>query len=495
MLRLFSFVALLMIACTSTQIVRAHDSQHHRIPPWQAATDWPDRIITTFNGDPATSFAVTWRTDHSVGRTVAQIIEASPDTRFDIQAETLRAKTESVDLETMATDGAVRHSLENVGLGTVHYHSATFKNLKPDTLYAWRVRGGRGNWSEWIQTRTAPQAGPVTFVYFGDAQNGVRPNWSRVIRMANRIVPDAAFFLHAGDLVQKGDSDYNWAEWFDAGDFIHAQTPVIPVPGNHENMSVWPDGEDGERARVRTTLWRPQFTLPKEKGLPDTLQESVYDIRYNENLHIFVIDSARDDFKDQAKWLDQALNASDARWKVVSMHHPFFTSKAFDKNETDARRRKTLKPIIEKHNVDLVLTGHIHTYGRFSNVGNAQTARTLNGAPTDVRTMYVISASGAKNTDIWSQNDVDAFIGDGEADFNGISLDRVAGNTPMFQVIRVDGDTVRYEARTATGDIYDSFVLTKSPDGSKQLSEGEEAFGESRLFSNTAPYREWYDLR
>ena len=109
--------------------------------------------------------------------------------------------------------------------------------------------------------------------------------------------------------------------------------------------------------------------------------------------------------------------------------------------------------------------------------------------------MYVISASGAKNTDIWSQNDVNAFIGDGEADFNGISLDRVAGNTPMFQVVRVDGGTVRYEARTATGDIYDYFVLTKSPDGSKQLSEGEEAFGESRLFSNTGPYRDWYDLR
>ena len=475
----------------------AHEGHSDPLPPWQAATAWPDRIITTFESDPATSFSVTWRTDVSVGRTIAQITEATPDARFDIHAVTVRAKTESVDLEQMKTDLGVHDSLENVGLGTSHYHSITFTELKPDTVYAWRVQGGRGRWSEWFQTRTAPKAGPISFVYFGDAQNGVRPTWSRVIRAAFQEAPDASFFLHAGDLVQKGDSDYNWAEWFEAGGFIHAMIPVIPVPGNHENVAVWPDGPDGPRVRARSSLWRPQFTLPADPSLPETLRESTYDVRYSEDLHIFVVDSARKTFEAQADWLDRKLAASVATWKVVSMHHPYFLPEAFDRNNDDARRREALSAVIDRHDVDLVLTGHVHTYGRSSlaEVGSASGARLAAGDPRDVKTVFVISASGAKNTDIWSEDQVDEIIGDGEADFRGLSVDRVAGNTPMFQVIRIDGRSLSFEARTAVGSLYDHFELSKDETGRNVLIDGDAAFGDTRLFSNTGPYRDWWDLR
>ena len=120
----------------------AHDGSHTPPPPWQAATDWPDRIITTFADDPATTLSITWRTDASVGRTIAQIAEATPDARFDLKAQTFRAKTEQLDLENMETEVGNRKSIYNVGLGPTHYHSITFKKLKPDTLYAWRVQGG-----------------------------------------------------------------------------------------------------------------------------------------------------------------------------------------------------------------------------------------------------------------------------------------------------------------------------------------------------------------
>lgn len=474
----------------------AHESAHNT-PSWQKATDWPDRIITTFAGDPATTIAVTWRTDASVGRTIAEIAEATSDTRFDLRARTLRAKTEQVDLERMETEAGVRHSLENVGLGPTHYHSVVFEELKPDTLYAWRVQGDRGNWSEWFQTRTAPRDGPVSFVYFGDAQNGIRSHWSRVIRKANEVAPDADFFLHAGDLVQKGDSDYNWAEWFEAGGFIHARTPSIPVPGNHENMAVWPEGPDGPRQRIRTTLWRPQFTLPVEKSLPNRLHESVYDVRYTKDLHIFILDSARDEFSDQARWLDEKLKQSTAKWKVVTMHHPYFAAPEFDRNKKDAARRKAFAPVIRRHRVDLVLTGHIHTYLRASRglPLNVNAVRTVDGDAGDLDTVFVISSSGAKNTDIHSETGIVEQAGDGEEDFNGIAVDRVAGNTPMFQVIRQDGDTLLYAAHTATGDVYDVFSIKKSADGTKTIINGEAAFGDIRLFSNTGPYREWWDLR
>lgn len=482
------------------QLARAHPD-HAAPPPWQQATGWPDRVITTFEGDPSTTLSVAWRTDASVGRTIAQIAEATPDARFDLAAETWRASTQIIDLERLESPLGVRASPFNIGLGRVAYHEITFENLQPDMLYAWRVQGARGQWSEWFQTRTAPKDGPVSFVYFGDAQNGVYSHWSRVVRAASIAAPDANFYLHAGDLVQKADSDYNWAEWFHAGGFIHAMVPSVPVPGNHENMCVWPEDAEAplKRPRVkgcirqRTPLWRAQFVLPAEKDLPDDLHESVYDIRYSEDLHVFVVDSARESFEDQANWLDAALKASDARWKIVSMHHPYFALEAFDRDDVDGARRDAFTPVIDENRVDLVLTGHIHTYVR-GEKGEERTSRIVTEDGGRVNTVFTISASGAKSTDIYSVLPVER-MGDAEPDVGGVAIQRVAGNTPMFQVLRIDGDTLEYAAHMATGEIYDRFTLTKDATGAKTLTEGEPAFGDTRLFGNTGAYREWWDLR
>lgn len=482
-----------LLAALLVSAARAHpDHDQAAVPPWQQATSWPDRVITTFADDPQTTLAVTWRTDASVGRTIAQIAPATPDARFDLAATTLRAKTEPLDLAPMMTPEGPGDAIENYGLGRVHYHSVVFEGLEPGTIYAWRVQGARGHWSEWYQTRTPPSTGPIEFVYFGDAQNGIRSHWSRVIRAAYQAAPHAAFFLHAGDLVQKGDSDYNWAEWFEAGSFVHAVTPTIPVPGNHENIAVFPDGE---RMRARTPMWRPQFALPVEKDLPANLHEMAYDVRVSEDLHIFVVDSARTEFKSQAKWLDRALSASDARWRIVAMHHPYFAPKRFDRRDQDAARRKVLAPIIDRHAVDMVLAGHIHTYARSSLAQTSpRTSRAASGDARGIRTVFTISSSGAKNTDI-HDDQLLAGGGDGQPDLDNLSIDRVAGNTPMFQVLRIDGEKLAYEARMATGEVYDSFTVTKGDDGRKFLLEGEPSYGATRLFSNTGPYREWWDLR
>jgi len=51
----------------------------------------------------------------------------------------------------------------------VHYHSVIFDQLKPDTVYVYRVGDGDARWSEWIQFRTAHvEYAPTQFIYFGD---------------------------------------------------------------------------------------------------------------------------------------------------------------------------------------------------------------------------------------------------------------------------------------------------------------------------------------
>ena len=43
---------------------------------WQIPSEHPDRVILNITESPATSLAVTWRTDHSIERAYAQIIKA-----------------------------------------------------------------------------------------------------------------------------------------------------------------------------------------------------------------------------------------------------------------------------------------------------------------------------------------------------------------------------------------------------------------------------------
>ena len=443
-------------------------------PPWQQASLWPDRIIQNLSSAPANEIAINWRTDSNVASTIAQIAPATADARFDAMAATVVARTEPVYLNTAMVDGVAMAAPDNFGLGVVHYHSAVFDGLQPDTLYAYRVRGAEGAWSEWIQTRTAPATGPVKFAYFGGAQNGILSHWSRVVRAAFSKAPDARFFLHAGDLVNRAARDFEWAEWFRAGSIAHSSIPSVVVVGNHE---VQPYGFEGQRSeRVLSHLWRPQFSLPEDATLPASLQETVYDIRYNQDIHLFVLNSLSQENEAQANWLDRKLAASDARWKFVTFHYPIFSSAG---SRDSAVRRDLLLPILQKHSVDLVLQGHDHTYARGA-IGQAPQRLAL-GQDTEVDVMFVNSVSGAKMYEL-KPDGWDSYAE------HGVVLQKAAENTQFYQIISVDGARLTYEAYTADDQLYDYFEMVKGSTGSKSLSVGSRQTLNARRFSNTADY-------
>ena len=205
---LIAIVAVLLFACVPT-IISAHDGEQVTSPPWLEATSFPSRIIVSPGADPQTSLTVTWRTDATVSSAIAEIVKASGDSRFDAQAKAVPAKFERVNLEE-TLHGHDLSGTPNHGLGIVHYHSVVFDDLEPDTLYAYRVRGARGAWSEWFQARTAPVTGPVRFLYYGDAQYGILSHASRIFRQGALTASHPDFVIHAGDLVNKGDRDLEW---------------------------------------------------------------------------------------------------------------------------------------------------------------------------------------------------------------------------------------------------------------------------------------------
>lgn len=384
----------------------------------------PDRILLTWNGDAAHSQAISWRTTTAVKRSYCEYAVATEGPYFVQDVTRRQAATKKFGKR----------------LSECHLHNLQLTDLRPSTRYAYRVGDGK-NWSEWFHFSTASEKPePFSFIYFGDAQNDVRSLWSRIVREAHADAPRAAFMVHAGDLVNSANRDAEWGEWFDGGDWLNAMIPSIATPGNHEyaKRKYMEDGEEKTHKEL-SRYWRAVFDFPKNG--PEGLSETVYWLDY-QGVRIISLNSNEQEER-QVKWLDGVLSSNPNKWTIVTFHHPLFSSA---KGRDNVGLRKLWKPILDKHRVDLVLQGHDHTYARSGlelpeDVENVESGITLKRGPT----VYVVSVSGPKQYDV------------GDRKF----FQRSASGAQLYQVLKVDGDTLQFEARVANGKLYDAFELRK----------------------------------
>ena len=119
-------------------------------------------------------------------------------------------------------------------------------------------------------------------------------------------------------MVDTAHRDYEWAQWFKAGGFIHSQWTAIPVVGNHEFQRI-----NGLSPKKLSVQWRPQFTLPVEESLHKKLHETVYTVEYQDVL-ILVLNST-DFLEKQTAYIEEKLSKSDAKWKIVTCHPSVFS--------------------------------------------------------------------------------------------------------------------------------------------------------------------------
>ena len=145
----------------------------------------------------------------------------------------------------------------------------------------------------------------------------------------------------------------------------------------------------------------------------------------------------------------------------MTYHHPLYSGGIGRDNK---ELRDMWKPLFDKYNVDIALQGHDHTYARGRNLTSGVNVKDGSGG-----TMYVVSVSGPKmykmNEDRW--------------------YDRGAANTQLFQLLTIDGDTLKYKAITVTGNVYDAFNLVKQKDGPNKLIEMIPPGIPERDFSST----------
>ncbi len=375
------------------------------------APDRPDHVVLTWSDDPRTTQAIQWRTSSKVKR---GFIRFQPKAAAVAKVRTERAKTEKLSAPLLLNDPLI------------HRHTVVLKGLKPATTYVYSA--GDGSPEGWIgpaEFTTAPAGvAPFSFIYMGDAQNGL-DRWGVLLHNAFRARPDAAFYLMAGDLVNRGAERWDWDSFFENSKGVFDRRQLVPVLGNHEYQ-----GDNEPR------LYLAQLALPRN-GPRDIPPERAYAFEYS-NAKFIILDSNLDAAK-QVPWLEKQLANTKATWKFVSYHHPAYSSGG---NRDNLEVRNLWTPLFDKYHVDLALQGHDHAYLRtYPMRGQQRVASAKDG------TVYIISVSGTKHYEQLPH------------DYTEVGLTKLS----TYQVldIQIDGNRLVYRAHDVDGKVRDEFVIEK----------------------------------
>ncbi|MBT6767312.1 MAG: metallophosphoesterase, partial [Prolixibacteraceae bacterium] len=154
-------------------------------------------------------------------------------------------------------------------------------------------------------------------------------------------------------------------------------------------------------------------------------------------------DENGNDLKNQKIWLDSILTTNTKDWVIITTHLPFYSPK---ENRDNSTLRKHFQPILEKHGVDMVLTGHDHSYGRGMATDNPDMKPSI---------IYVVSVSGPKLYEAGNKE----------------WMQQKGSFLQLYQTIRINDDVLEYEAFTANGTLFDKFILKKQRSGNNKMIE------------------------
>lgn len=222
-----------------------------------------------------------------------------------------------------------------------------------------------GDDDHFFRTNPAPDA-PVDTRLWVLGDSGTADSDAEAVRNAYRAFtasrPADLLFMLGDNAYSTGTDDEYQNAVFDVYARELRSTPIWPTYGNHDGMSADSATESG--------VYYDAFTLPRmgEIGGFSSGTEAYYSFDYGD-VHFVCLDSHesdRDPTGAMLEWLEQDLAASDARWLVAYWHHPPYSegSHLSDNELQLIEMRENVLPLLESHGVDLVLSGHSHSYER-----------------------------------------------------------------------------------------------------------------------------------
>ena len=229
-------------------------------------------------------------------------------------------------------------------------HAFALDKLPPGGLVRYRVHAGATQSAEYT-FRTQPAAGATIRIgVYGDVRGGHATHKKLVDRMLAEPLDLVAV---TGDMVLHGSDEADWQRFFAITQPLLGALPYYPAVGNHD--LGW-EGADATRDANEI------FALPAgPRDRPPHTYWYSYDIA---DIHLVFLDSNAYEQRAQEVWLDADLAAARARGvrAILAFTHDGPYSRGYHRGNLDARTRYV--PILARHRVDLLFSGHDHMYQR-----------------------------------------------------------------------------------------------------------------------------------
>ena len=357
------------------------------------------------------------------------------------------------------------------------YHETELTGLEPGKTYYFRV-GGPGGYSREWNFRTIGLDQQVGFVVGGDSRRPHHdelksktpggPKWpgarDRVTSCVAREDPDFVVFI--GDMVLEGNDQEHWNNWFESiqdrlvtsdGRMI----PLVAVIGNHE-MGAYPDVDSSYE------WFRGVFANPGN--------ELCYSLDFP-NLHLTALSAtggcvgtwwqyAVPEAKAQTDWLEKDLAESDAKWKVVTWHVPYYSGFLTGTGYPSDVFLKYWALIVEKpeYGVDLVVNGHVHNYMRSWSLRTTG----IEEVPADEKCTDVGYEAHYKLVDNSSEGvtyivqgcwgaPIEPYVKGGDCDLREFVASAAA--RPSYTLVELADDGVHVLTKDVWGEVVDDFRL------------------------------------
>lgn len=265
----------------------------------------------------------------------------------------------------------------------------------------------------WIIASPPPaliaQGSVVRFAVLGDNGTGGKPQYEIGAQMtAARAAFPFEFVIMVGDNMYGSQAPRDFVSKFQRpyADLLRAGVTFHAALGNHDDPS---------------NHSYPGFNMGGQR----------YYTFVRGDVRFIVLDTNLMD-PQQIAWLEDTLGRSREPWRICYFHHPLYSDGG--RHGPDVELRVLLEPLLVRHDVDVVFTGHEHFYERLK--------------PQKGITHFIAGSGGQlRKGDVrWSEMTAAAFDQD-----------------QAFMLIEVRGAELSFRTISRTGRVVDTGVIPSRP--------------------------------
>ncbi|KAL3137475.1 hypothetical protein ABBQ38_004764 [Trebouxia sp. C0009 RCD-2024] len=452
----------------------------------------PQQVHLALTADP-TEMRVSWKT---LGSSCDARVEHWHLRRSNLAqnaTEGLRQRPDGNAISSSySSDDMCASPAKDFDFAPLNLHTYVMTQLEAGAWYEYQLTG----LSDALSFRASPAPGPsskVSFVVYGDMgesdhARAKSPGAAATAEYVSRevIYNEVDLVLHVGDISYANGDPEIWDTFMDYIEPYSSRAPYMISIGNHEydyrtgkekhkSHNKDPSGagspyepdwgnygnDSGGECGVATAR---RFIMPGAtlSDLPDSAVENHgrrenppfwYSFDYG-SVHFVMLSTEHDvtPGSHQYQWLEWHLEGIDrciTPWLVVGAHRPMYVVHPHKSNRIVADHlRDSLESLFNHYNVDLVLSGHVHSYARTCNVFNEKCVDNLDKGTTHV----TLGCGGHKLSEV----DHDQY--------DWLAYARTAFG---YGRVTADGDrSLRLDyVTTAHGDVHDSVTLHNDYDG------------------------------